>query len=254
MAEFFHTHPNILMAQFFHTSGGFTYRPLGSAPQTQIAPKDRAVFDFIMGKKYLEIIGEEVPAAWMKPDSIPALREELRQDVEEQVRHRARLRVPARLEGQLRRAGRPLRTATASPPTGTTCSSASTRSRPSCGTPRSTSPGSRRSRPGEDAGAARQRALLQFNDKQYGGKAFVAWKPFKHPELGEGEIGGWHPKYASNAWPGDILKGVCDRHVQFELFRAGLMPELAITEAFGARRLRRPERDPGGGRRRRVTP
>ena len=66
------------MAQFFHTSGGFTYRPLGSAPQTQIAPKDRAVFDFVMGKKYLEIIGEEVPAAWPKPDAIPALREELR--------------------------------------------------------------------------------------------------------------------------------------------------------------------------------
>ena len=78
VAEFFHTHPNILMAQFFHTSGGFTYRPLGSAPQTQIAPKDRAVFDFVMGKKYLEIIGEDVPAAWTKPDAIPALREELR--------------------------------------------------------------------------------------------------------------------------------------------------------------------------------
>jgi len=77
---------------------------------------------------------------------------------------------------------------------------------------------------GEDAGPARQRALLQYNDKQYGGRAFVAWKPFTHPELGKGEIGGWNPKYASNAWPGDILKGVCDRHVTFELFRAGLMP------------------------------
>ena len=78
VAEFFHTHPNLLMAQFFHTSGGFTYRPLGSAPQSQIHPKDLAVFDFVMGKKYLEINGEEVPAAWLKPESIPALRAELR--------------------------------------------------------------------------------------------------------------------------------------------------------------------------------
>ena len=78
VAEFFHTHPNLLMAQFFHTSGGFTYRPLGSAPQSRIHPKDLAVFDFVMGRKYLEINGEEVPAAWQKPESIPALRDELR--------------------------------------------------------------------------------------------------------------------------------------------------------------------------------
>jgi len=64
VAEFFHTHPNILMAQFFHTSGGFTYRPLGSAPQTHIAPKDRAIFDFVMGKEVPRDHRRGRAAAW----------------------------------------------------------------------------------------------------------------------------------------------------------------------------------------------
>jgi len=27
-------------------------------------PRDMAIYDFAMGKKYLEILGQEVPAAW----------------------------------------------------------------------------------------------------------------------------------------------------------------------------------------------
>jgi len=231
VAEFFHTHPNILMAQFFHTSGGFTYRPLGSAPQTQIAPRDRAVFDFIMGKKYLEVIGEEVPAAWMRPDSIPALREELRRTSKNKYAVERGYEFPRAWKVSYdeladRAYGYGLSTDWDYLQLG--IYSLTTE----LWNPEIDIPGFPKIAAGEDAGAARQRALLQYNDTQYGGKAFVAWKTFKHPELGEGEIGGWNPKYASNAWPGDILKGVCDRHVQFELFRAGLMPELTITDAF----------------------
>ena len=74
-------------------------------------------------------------------------------------------------------------------------------------------------------------AVHKFQDEKYGGKVFIPWKKFKHPELGEGEIGGWHPKYSSNAWPGEPLKGVCDKHARFVIFRAGLMPSLVISEA-----------------------
>jgi hypothetical protein len=63
IAEFFSTYRNILMAQFYHTSGGFTYRPMGTAPHTRMNSNDVAVFDLVMGKKYLEIIGEEIPEA-----------------------------------------------------------------------------------------------------------------------------------------------------------------------------------------------
>jgi len=230
VAEFFHTHPNILMAQFFHTSGGFTYRPLGSAPQTQIAPRDRAVFDFVMGKKYLEIIGEDVPAAWTKPETIPALREELRKTSKNKYAIERGFEFPRAWKVSYdelsdRSYGYGLSTDWDYLQLG--IYSLTTE----LWNPEIDIPGFPKIAAGGDAAAARQRALLQYNDTQYGGRAFVAWKPFRHPELGEGEIGGWNPKYSSNAWPGEILEGVCDRHVEFELFRAGLMPDLAITEA-----------------------
>jgi hypothetical protein len=78
VAEFFTNHTNILMAQNYHTSGGFTYRPMGTAPPTQLHPKDVAIFDFIMGKKYLEIIGEEVPEVWKNPELLTQQKEELK--------------------------------------------------------------------------------------------------------------------------------------------------------------------------------
>jgi hypothetical protein len=84
---------------------------------------------------------------------------------------------------------------------------------------------------GQDARIMSQRALLKYQDEKYGGKLFISWKKFKHPELGEGEIGGWIPKYRSNALPGEPLIGVCEKHWQFEKFRAGLQPEIVITEA-----------------------
>ena len=230
VAEFFHTHPNLLMAQFFHTSGGFTYRPLGSAPQTQIAPKDRAVFDFVMGKKYLEIVGEEVPAAWTKPETIPALREELRRTSKNKYAIERGYEFPRAWKVSYdemadRSYGYGLSTDWDYLQLG--IYSLTTE----LWNPEIDIPGFPKISGGENAAASRQRALLQYNDTQYGGRAFVAWKPFKHPELGEGEIGGWNPKYSSNAWPGEILRGVCDRHVEFELFRAELMPDLAITDA-----------------------
>ncbi|MFC2158626.1 M14 family metallopeptidase [Acidobacteriota bacterium] len=57
VVEFFTNHRNILMGQFYHTSGGFTYRPMGTSPPSAMPAKDVAILDFIMGKKYLEIIG-----------------------------------------------------------------------------------------------------------------------------------------------------------------------------------------------------
>lgn len=76
-----------------------------------------------------------------------------------------------------------------------------------------------------------QRALLKYQDEKYDGELFINWKPFRHPELGEGETGGWKPPISrNNAFPGEPLLNVCEKHWQFELFRAGLMPDLAITD------------------------
>ena len=49
-------------------------------------------------------------------------------------------------------------------------------------------------KPKDSAGAdPKQKALLAFSDKDLQGAGFVAWTPFKHPQLGDVEIGGFAP-------------------------------------------------------------
>lgn len=233
LAEFFHTHPNILMAQFYHTSGGFTFRPLGTAPHSRLHPLDVAVFDFVMGKRYLEIIGEEVPAAWKDPASIPALREELRKTSKNKYAVERGYELPRGWrvsydETNDRRYGFGMTSDWDYLQLGVWSITTE------LWNPANDIPGFPAVEPGANEAETRlrvQRALLKWQDEKYGGKLFVPWKKFKHPELGEGEIGGWIPLYTSNAWPGEPLLNVCDRHFRFELFRAGLMPDIVITEA-----------------------
>ncbi len=67
MLEFFTNHTNILFVQSFHAGGGRTVRPYARWPENRVDPRDAAVFDRVLGKKYLELIGETVPAAWTTP-------------------------------------------------------------------------------------------------------------------------------------------------------------------------------------------
>jgi hypothetical protein len=239
LAEFFVTHPNIFMAQFYHTSGGFTFRPLGTAPHTRLHPQDVAVLDFIMGKKYLETIGEDVPEAWKNPAAIPALREELRKTSKNKYAIERGYELPRGWmvsydEKNDRRYGFGLTTDWDFLQLGVWSITTE------LWNPAKDIPGLPRVAGAEgvegdderpEARLALDRALLKFQDEKYGAKLFLNWKAFKHPELGEGEIGGWIPRYSSNAWPGEPLIGVCDKHYRFEIFRAGLLPDVVITEA-----------------------
>ena len=47
--------------------------------------------------------------------------------------------------------------------------------------------------PSEEGTDPKEKALLAWSDKELGGKGFVGWKPFKHPQLGDVEIGGAVP-------------------------------------------------------------
>ncbi|MCK7461381.1 MAG: hypothetical protein MZU84_04595 [Sphingobacterium sp.] len=233
------------MAQFFHTSGGFTYRPLGlGAADRTTRPKDR-------GRLRLRH-GQEIPrdhrrgrARRLEEARLdPGAARGAAQDVEEQVRHRARLRVPRALEGELRRAER----------TGAYGYGLSTDWdylqlgiyslttelwNPEIGHPRVPEAGGRRRTTGQARGSARSSSSRTTSTAA---ELFVAWKPFKHPELGEGEIGGWIPQYASNAWPGEHPHG---RLRPARAVRA--VPRRADARArhhrgHGPGRLRQPER------------
>ncbi len=60
---------------------------------------------------------------------------------------------------------------------------------------------------------------------------FKAWTPFDHPEHGEVEIGGWHPKFFSQNGPPEVLEKWARNQALFNLYMAGSLPELSADEA-----------------------
>lgn len=229
IAEFFTNHTNILMAQNFHTSGGFTYRPLGTAPHTQLHPKDVAVLDRIMGKKYLEIIGEEVPEAWKESGSLEKHKEELKKTSKNKYAIARGYVLPRGWrvsydEEKDKRYSYGMATDWMYMQLGIYALTTE------LWNPQNDIDGFPKLE-GEGIRIKQARALLKHQDENYGGKLFIPWRKFNHPELEEGEIGGWIPKYRSNALPGKPLLNVCEKHWQFEKFRAGLQPDVVITEA-----------------------
>ena len=250
--EFFTNNTNILMVQSFHTSGGFTYRPFARWPDDQIHAKDLSVFDRIMGKKYLELHGEEVPEAWREPA-------EEAETNEGAVRAGAPARPGARPQGmparaqaaagrasgqsggrgyELPRMWRHPYNDSANRPYGygifidwayaqygaySMTTELWNWQRDTRGVP---------GYDGEDDRSVWYRALLAYEDRPFDADIFVPWSRYNHPELGQGEIGGFVSKYVgSNALPGETLTGIAEIHWQFELFKAGLLPKLEITDA-----------------------
>ncbi|HCC70969.1 MAG TPA: hypothetical protein DEQ09_07460, partial [Bacteroidales bacterium] len=229
LAEFFSNYRNILMAQFYHTSGGFTFRPMGTAAHPNLEPGDVAVFDYIMGKKYLEIIGEEVPEAWKNPEDINKYKKELAgTDADNYSKSRGYVlprgwRVSYD-EKSDRRYSYGMATDWLYKQYGI-YSITTELWNPEADIPGLQIPDE------ENRWLSVQRALLKYQDEKYKGGLFIEWIPFNHPELGEGETGGWISQYArNNAFPGEPLENVCDKHYRFEIFRAGLMPVIVIKD------------------------
>lgn len=61
------------------------------------------------------------------------------------------------------------------------------------------------------------------------GDAFIAWKPFKHPQYGDIEIGGFKKNYIRNH-PGFILETDGHRNASFTIFHAYHMPKLEVRD------------------------
>jgi hypothetical protein len=228
VAEFFTNHRNIIMAQFFHTSGGFTYRPMGTAPHTKLHPKNVAVLDMIMGKKYLEIIGEKIPEAWEKPELLDQFKSELKETSKNKYAALRGYVLPRGWrvsydEERDRRYSYGMATDWAYYQYGTYSITTELwnfqKDIPDF--PEADE---------KDSRTHLMRALLKYQDEKYDGTFFIPWEKYTHPELGEGEIGGWIPIYINNAWPGKPLMDVCEKHWQFERFRASLMPKIEISD------------------------
>jgi murein tripeptide amidase MpaA len=82
--------------------------------------------------------------------------------------------------------------------------------------------------------------LLKYNDEHLGGKGFIDWKPFDHPQLGHVEIGGWTHMYTfRNPPPASVattetarafLQDTIHTNCLFTLKHAGCTPLLRVSE------------------------
>lgn len=69
---------------------------------------------------------------------------------------------------------------------------------------------------------------LTWDDAENGGRGFREWEPFHHPEFGDVEIGGFHPKFFSQNGPASELEHWASRQALFNLEMAKHLPQLEI--------------------------
>lgn len=71
---------------------------------------------------------------------------------------------------------------------------------------------------------------LVWDEEENGGKGFKSWTPFNHPELGEVEIGGFHPKFFGQNGPPWQLENWAKKQALFNLAMAKRLPEIKIEK------------------------
>ena len=77
----------------------------------------------------------------------------------------------------------------------------------------------------DEAGEAR---MLAWNDEALGGRGFVAWHPFDHPQLGPVEIGGWTFKYTHQNAPVQYIEEIAGPAIDWSFLVARSAPRLEI--------------------------
>ena len=83
-------------------------------------------------------------------------------------------------------------------------------------------------RPGAGAEEHPDAYKLQWADAVWGGRGFTNWTPFKHPQLGDVEIGGFCPHFGLNP-PADEADAAIGVHVDFYLKMMDNLPVLEIS-------------------------
>lgn len=72
--------------------------------------------------------------------------------------------------------------------------------------------------------------LLVWNDLELGGKGFITWREYEHPQLGKVEIGGWDTKECRQNPPASFLRGECHKMTLFAIAYAAALPNACIDE------------------------
>ena len=93
--------------------------------------------------------------------------------------------------------------------------------------------------------------LLRWSDEALGGKGYVAWYPFEHPQLGAVELGGWDDFYAFSNPPAQFLERELAKFPRWVVWSLLISPKLELFEASvtplgeGAYRVRLAVRNSG---------
>ena len=72
--------------------------------------------------------------------------------------------------------------------------------------------------------------LMKWNDEKLGGKGYVNWYPFDHPQLGKVELGGWDMQ---NSWtnpPVEFLENEIKPFPDWIIWHTLISPKLALRE------------------------
>jgi hypothetical protein len=73
--------------------------------------------------------------------------------------------------------------------------------------------------------------LLEWNDQVLGGKGFVPWYPFDHPQLGRIELGGWDVLYTWTNPPHALLEKEVALFPRWLVWHLLISPKLEMLEA-----------------------
>ena len=73
--------------------------------------------------------------------------------------------------------------------------------------------------------------LLHWSDLQLGGKGYIDWYTFNHPQLGPVELGGWNAMYAWSNPPPEFLEQEISRFPDWLVWHLLISPRLEIYEA-----------------------
>lgn len=69
----------------------------------------------------------------------------------------------------------------------------------------------------------------RFNDEELGGRYFVEWEPYDHPDLGTVEIGGWLTKFWGQNPPPEFLEDETSQQMHWILYLAEQSPVLDLS-------------------------
>lgn len=77
-------------------------------------------------------------------------------------------------------------------------------------------------------GDPKETALIAFSDKHPDGKGFVPWTAYRHPALGDVEIGGFAP-FADNTPPASMVDSLLDLHLPYVFELVKRLPKMSIA-------------------------